>query len=217
MKDFLEKWQKDPKYKTKIKLLLYTLFVVVVSIYALSINNYQKTDLDDEIESSLGNYKDKEESEIKKNIIDIPEEYNYKINVNIDDYEYNYTGTKNANKMTIIKEENEIKTNYIYENNQYYVEETGKYIVTTKESVYNPINYNYLNLENINTYLNKATKEENQYLVYLKDIILAHDSDDYFIITLNDNKINIDYTPLMKQFNDELKKYRVNIEIEEIE
>jgi len=216
MNNFLEKWQKNPKYKTKIKLILYTLFVVVVSIYAFSINNYQKGDLDD-IESSLGNYKDKEEIEIKKNIIDIPEEYNYKINVNIDDYEYKYTGTKNTNKTTIIKEENEIKTKYIYENNQYYVEESGKYIVTTKENVYNPINYNYLNLENINTYLNKAKKEENQYLVYLKDIILAHDSDDYFIITLNDNKINIDYTPLMKQFNDELKKYRVNIEIEEIE
>ena len=39
MQDFIEKWNSDPRYKTKIKLTLYTLFVVFVAIFAVSGNN----------------------------------------------------------------------------------------------------------------------------------------------------------------------------------
>ena len=77
---------------------------------------------------------------------------------------------------------------------------------------------NYINLESINSYLEKAkSSNNNQYLVYLKDIILGNDSEEYFTILINDDKINIDYTPLIKQFNHDIKKYKVNIQINEIE
>ena len=39
MNEFLEKWKNDKKYRTKIKLLAYIAFFVIVSIYALSLNN----------------------------------------------------------------------------------------------------------------------------------------------------------------------------------
>ena len=91
------------------------------------------------------------------------------------------------------------------------------YIITTKDEVYDIINYNYINLSTINEYLKKATKNDNQYLVYLKDIILGNDSDDYIVIDINENNIFIDYTVLMKEFNNNLNKYQVIIEIKEKE
>ena len=91
------------------------------------------------------------------------------------------------------------------------------YVKTTKDEVYDIVNYNYLNLETINEYLSKATANNNQYLVYLKDIILGNDSEDYFVILINDKTIDIDYTPLMKQFNSKINNYKVTIKIEVIE
>ena len=63
----------------------------------------------------------------------------------------------------------------------------------------------------LNEYITKAEKLENQYLVYLKDIILDSNSNDYIVININNNKINIDYTVLMKNFDETIEKYFVNI------
>lgn len=213
MKDFLDKWKKDSKYRTKIKLLLYTLFVVIVSIYAISINNISSNDLNNPDTNTENNNNTK----TTENVIKIPEEYNYIINITINNTTYKYSGTNKINQKTIIKEDDISITNYIYQDNEYYIDDNGIYIKTTKNEVYDIINYNYIDLETINTYLKKGKKNSNQYLVYLKDIILGNNSNEYFIILVNDNKINIDYTPLMKEFNNNIEKYKVDIKIEEIE
>ena len=151
------------------------------------------------------------------NTIKIPEQYNYSIKININEKEYKYSGTKTKEEEKIIKEIDDITTNYIYKNNSYYKEEENNYLLTSKDEVYDIINYHYLSFETINEYLKKAEKLENQYLVYLKDIILENNSNDYIVININDNKINIDYTVLMKNFDETIEKYFVNIDIEEIE
>lgn len=215
MKDFLEKWNKDRRFRTKTKLILYTAFVVIVAIYAFTLdsdNSYK--DLSN-IKNEIANTKKTEE-----NIIKVPEEYNYTITIKIDDKEYEYTGMKLSDKEYIEKKVDDKKTNYVYQNNNYYIEDTTKidnYIITTKDEVYDIINYNYINLSTINEYLKKATKNDNQYLVYLKDIILGNDSDGYIVIDINENNIFIDYTVLMKEFNNNLNKYQVIIEIKEKE
>ena len=114
--------------------------------------------------------------------------------------------------MTITKEVNHTIKNYLYKNNEYYLEDNDLYIKTTRDEVYDIVNYNYLNLANINTYLEKAEKHNNQFLIYLKDIILDNNSDNYFVIIINNNHINIDYTPLMKEFSN-IQKYLVDIKI----
>ena len=98
MNDFLEKWKNDKKYRTKIKLLAYTGFVVIVSIYALSING--KTPSNNNQYNNFSNF------EFTNNTFDIPKEYTYKINVNIDDNTYVYSGKKTNSEETIKKEEN---------------------------------------------------------------------------------------------------------------
>ena len=212
MDKFLEKWKNDKKYKAKIKLIVYMTFALFVTIYAVSINNkeYDKNE-----------YLSKMKQEYNKDnniddILKINDTYNYIITIEIDDKKYEYSGTKDNNQTTIIKKVDNNITNYIYKNNEYYVEDDNKeYIITNKDNVYDIINYNYINIDTIKEYLKKAKKNNNQYLVYIKDIILTSDSDNYFIIDIIDNNIYIDYTPLIKEFNNDIKKYKVTIKIEE--
>ena len=62
-----------------------------------------------------------------------------------------------------------------------------------------------------------STKKDNQYLVYLKDIVLGSDSQEYITITKEEDKINIDYTSLMNQFDKTIDNYTVEFVIEEKE
>ena len=213
MEDFLEKWKSDKRYRTKIKLLAYTIFIIIIFIYALTLDtsprNYE--DISDINNNSINKTAD---------IIKIPEQYEYIIKIKIDDKEYKYSGIQTTEKRTIKKEIDDKVTNYIYQNNQYYLEDSiniNNYVTTTKEEVYDIVNYNYINLTTINEYLKKATKDNNQYLVYLKDIILGNESDRYFVIDINDKNIFVDYTVLMKEFNNNIKTYTVNYEIKEKE
>lgn len=205
MGSFLEKWQNDKKYRAKMKLLLYLVFIIAVSIYAVSLNNnnYELTNQDD--------YKQKDN--IQNDIIEIPETYTYDTVVNINDSTYKFTGTKDKEKESITKEVDDEINNFIVQNNEYYKEENGIYIKTSKESIYEPVNYDYININNINLFLKNAKKNNNEYLVYVKDIILGNTSNEYFVISVNENYIYIDYTPLVKQLNNSIYKYTVSIKI----
>lgn len=214
MKDFIEKWNNDKKFKTSMQLLLYTSFVIIVAIFAVSSSGNIPTN---EINNQYNDKNEVDNMQQSDNSIEIPTKYSYLIKIKINEEEYYYSGTKNDDRETITKEVDEIITNYIYEDNSYYQEQDDNYLLTTEEEVYDIIDHNYLNLKTINEYLSKSTKEENQYLVYLKDIILGHDSDDYMVITINNNEINVDYTVLMKNFDKSIEQYLVNIEIEKIE
>ena len=210
MDKYIEKWKEDKKFRAKIKLLLYGIFLVIVIIYVTSLKN-EPIPIDDV--NDLNN-----EIREENKVITIPEKYNYLIKIEIDDKNYTYSGEKNLEQENIVKTSDDIRSNYIFKNNEYYVKDGELYIKTTKEEVYDAVNYNYINLETINSYLSKAeNNNSNQYLVYLKDIILGQDTNEYFTISVDENKISIDYTPLMKQFNPDIKKYKVNIQINEIE
>jgi len=213
MDEFIKKWKKDSKYRTKIKLLVYTLFIISVSVYAISINSNFQGDNNNQ-NNEISDIKEDTNQTSKKNILDIPDNYKEIIKIKIDNDEFEYIVTKNNNKENIVKYKKDEISNYIYENNKYYKLIDDNYFVTSSDEVYDIINYNYINLLTINEYLKKATNDNQQYVIYLKDIILGIDSDEYFIIIINNNKINIDYTPLMKYFNKNINQCIVEILIE---
>lgn len=226
MQDFIEKWNNDPRYKTKIKLTLYTLFVVFVAIFAVSGNNNIQNNEDNNLlpdENNLNSINNQNSTNENDNIqnntyqIELPNEYNYQIDININEINYKYIGLKTELRENITKESNGTSKKYIYENDSYYIEkETDSYILTNKEEVYDIIDYNYLNVKTINEYLSKSNKVNNQFIVYLKDIILGNDSEEYITITITDNNnIIIDYTKLVNYFDKNIDKYIVNIKIEE--
>ncbi len=210
MKDFLEKYRTDSKYKALVQLIGFGVFILFVVIYASIVGRATPA-------TPIENLISGDKTETKIDYINIPEKYEYVAKIEIDDNIYEYSGRKDNSEKTIVKNVSGTITNYVYKDNEYYVLEDGMYIKTNKDDVYDVISYNYLNLDTINSYLNKAVKSNNQYSVYIKDVILGSESEDYFVITITDGRINIDYRPLMKLFNNNISKYNVNIEINEIE
>lgn len=209
MNKLIESWKTDKKFRTKIKLLAYTLFVVVISIYAISLDKTPSSLPDDII-------KNPEKEDINTNTINLEDNYYYTANAKIDNEEYKYIFIKENEITTIIKEHNNVSENYQLKDNKYYkLQDNSKYILTTKEEIFSSVNYDYLNINNINTYLKSATKTSNQYIINLKDIILGDNSSDYFVILISNNKISIDYTPLIKHFNNQITTYTVDITINE--
>ena len=209
MNKFIESWKTDKKFRTKIKLLAYTLFVVIISIYAISLDKTPSTIPEDII-------KNPEKEDTNTNTINLKDNYYYTANVKIDNEEYKYIFIKENEITTIIKEHNNMSENYQLKDNKYYkLQENNEYVLTTKEEIFSSVNYDYLNINNINTNQKNATKTSDQYIVNLKDIILGDNSTDYFVILINNNKISIDYTPLIKHFNNQIKTYTVDITINE--
>ena len=70
MKNNIEKWQNDNKYKAKIKLILYGIFIFAVSIFAISANRH--------IPKETTTKENEQETEYNNNeIIQIPKNYHY--------------------------------------------------------------------------------------------------------------------------------------------
>ncbi|MDD6094057.1 MAG: hypothetical protein PUB90_05685 [bacterium] len=212
MNDFIKKWNSDKKFKAAIKLLLYFLFFIVVAIYAvLSNKNASQIDTEKNIENNeiINNQQQ------KNSIINLGDNYKYTATITINDEQIKYVYSKEQDLLNIKKIRNLIETNYIIENNNYYIKENDNKILTTKDNIYDIVCPNCFDINSINEYLNKGIKENNNYKIYLKDIILAEKGDEYITITTDNNQIYADYTSLLQVFNNQIVKYTVNIKIEE--
>ena len=201
-KTFKEKWQ-DKRYQAKIKLSGYSIFVVIAIIMILveGATNNKNTIIDNGLED---NKTIKDNTDTKDNkLFTINYPYIIELNYNRDNTKNNitYKYSNNNNELLINKTNNDIVTNYKYISNKYYVENNDKYILTNINKVYDIIDYEYLDIDNINNYLNNATLENDIYKVYLKDIILNNTSDKYITIKLLDNSVEIDYTYLLNILN----------------
>ena len=201
-KTFKEKWQ-DKKYQAKIKLSGYSIFVVIAIIMILvgGATNNKNTVIDNGLED---NKTIKDNTDTKDNkLFTISYPYIIELNYNIDNTKNNitYKYSNNNNELLITKINNDIVTNYKYISNKYYIENNDNYILTNINKVYDIIDYEYLDIDNINNYLNNATLENGIYKVYLKDIILNNTSDKYITIKLLDNSVEIDYTYLLNTLN----------------
>ena len=214
MKELFEKYKTDQQYRAKIKLCIYVMFVILVTIYAISLSkrlpttnsNLNMTDSDVE--------KETKESIDNESLIEIATEMKYKVLVSTDKVKYEYVIEKKDRKEYITKIINNEQEEYLNEENKYYKKENNNYTEIKIQEIDENIDYDYLRLETINLYINKGTKNNNDYLIYIKDIIIGNNSDDYFVINLNDNKIFIDYTPLIKNFNKDLKNIQIEIILE---
>ena len=201
-KTFKEKWQ-DKRYQAKIKLSGYSIFVVIAIIMILveGATNNKNTIIDNGLEDNKTIKDNTDTKDNKLFTINYPYiiELNYNINNTKNNITYKYSN--NNNELLITKTNNDIVTNYKYISNKYYVENNDKYILTNINKVYDIIDYEYLDIDNINNYLNNATLENDIYKVYLKDIILNNTSDKYITIKLLDNSVEIDYTYLLNILN----------------
>jgi len=216
-KSFNEKWQ-DKKYQAKVKLSGYGVFVVIVILILVLGGGSYGSDVD-KVEKEDNLLNEPSENKDTKIIFNKPDVNNYSYEIEIitkkNDIEdkFYYSGNVLDAYEELVKKVGNKDYNYRIKDNKYYAYNDDKYILTTEKEVYDILDYSYLNLENINNYLSISKLVDNEYRIYLRDIILDNTSEDYISINMSDNSLNIDYTKLINFLeNEEYNSYVVNIE-----
>jgi len=204
---FKKVWD-NPKYNALIKMGVYGVIILIIFIY-LGITNafrdnstYEIIMNDNNIINTLNN--------------------NYAFNYQIDIFDgnnylnYIYEGKVKDNKAIMNKINNKTITNYYQENDNYYMKDNDNYVLVSRDSVYDVIDYKYLDLANIKTYLKLGKEVNNVIQIDVKDIVLNSRTEDYITIEITSNVININYTNLIKIDNPNIVEFNVKLEFSNI-
>ena len=220
-KTFKEKWE-DKKYQAKVKLSGYGIFIgIIILILLFGSNNSSNNsndnpnDINNNINNSENNIDNSNDNKVtfnKPNSTDYSYEIEIETSKDNNEEKYNYYGKVNKDTIELTKTMDNKEYKYKITNNKYYVLTNNNYILTTKEEVYNILDYSYLDTHNINNYLSYSKLVNNKYQVYLKDIILDNNSNNYITIEIDNNSLSIDYTNLINEIEDTIyDEYLVNI------
>lgn len=199
---FSTKW-KDKKYQAKVKLSIYGIFILIVIILGSignnsSLDNSNTKDIDNNISDNNSSIND------SKDIFLLPKnkDYKYNIDIKLDDKEIKYNGEVNDVVEVITKDIDNVKYSYKYIDKKYYVSKNNNYVLTSRDNIYDIVDYSYIDNDIINGYLKESKLVGNKSVVYIKDIVLDYKGNDYITYTLNDKKIEINYTKLYNILND---------------
>ena len=195
-----EKWN-DKRERAKIELILYAIFFISVIVFVriennTSSNNNNINDLDNLF------------------IYQIEDNYCYDTNVNINDNNYEYIGKVLGYNSTIEKKENNTDEYFYKKNDKYYkLDQDNGYILSNKNDIYDVINYDYMDINNIKEYIKTSNNDNGIYKVKISDIILNSSSSDYITIKIDNinNTIEIDYTNLLRINDNNITKAIVTI------
>lgn len=199
-----EKWN-DKRERAKIELILYAIFFIGVIIFVRVGNN---TSNNNNINTSDNLF-----------ISQINDNYSYDIKININDNNYEYIGKVLGYNSTIEKKDNNIDEYFYKKNDKYYkLDQDNGYVLSNKNDIYNIINYDYMDINNIKEYIKISNNDNGIYKVKISDIILNSSSSDYITIKIDNinNTIEIDYTNLLRINDNNITKAIVNITYSDI-
>lgn len=196
--DYNNYHKKQPnKYKIIGILLGGFLFLLVLFIMlGLSIrNNIDKIDFDDNNTTKDNTNEDNNYSEYTYDII-------YKIEDKTNTCKYQIT-TKDEYTY-IVKTNSDVISTYVSYNGYYYLVEENDYKLAYEKEVFDIIPYQFLDINNINSYIKLSTENNDnivkRYNIKIKDITLL-DNTDEITINLIGNDYEIDYTNLLKLYD----------------
>lgn len=193
-----EKWN-DKRERAKIELILYAIFFIGVIIFVRVGNNISNNNIN--ISDNLF-------------ISQINDNYSYDIKININDNNYEYIGKVLGYNSTIEKKENNTDEYFYKKNDKYYkLDQDNGYILSNKNDIYDVINYDYMDINNIKEYIKTSNNDNGIYKVKISDIILNSSSSDYITIKIDNinNTIEIDYTNLLRINDNNITKAIVTI------
>lgn len=192
---------KDKRERAKIELIFYGIFFVGIIIFARFLG------------SSTPNNSSNENANTETFINTIDDNYRYEMTITVGDGEYTYRGKVLGNNKTITKLTPDSVSSYYANKDKYYQLDNGNYFLTNKDSIYDIIDYRYLDIKEIKEYLKHATKEENTYQVKVSDLLLNASSDESITIIVDESNqsIKIDYTNLLNLNSEEDINYTVDI------
>lgn len=198
-----EKWN-DKRERAKIELILYAIFFIGVIIFVRVGNNISNNNINTSDNLFI--------SQINDN-------YSYDIKININDNNYEYIGKVLGYNSTIEKKENNTDEYFYKKNDKYYkLDQDNGYILFNKNDIYDVINYDYMDINNIKEYIKTSNNDNGIYKVKISDIILNSSSSDYITIKIDNinNTIEIDYTNLLRINDNNITKAIVNITYSDI-
>lgn len=193
-----EKWN-DKRERAKIELILYAIFFIGVIIFVRVGNNISNNNINTSDNLFI--------SQINDN-------YSYDIKININDNNYEYIGKVLGYNSTIEKKENNTDEYFYKKNDKYYkLDQDNGYILSNKNDIYDVINYDYMDINNIKEYIKTSNNDNGIYKVKISDIILNSSSSDYITIKIDNinNTIEIDYTNLLRINDNNITKAIVTI------
>ena len=198
-----EKWN-DKRERAKIELILYAIFFIGVIIFVRVGNNISNNNINTSDNLFI--------SQINDN-------YSYDIKININDNNYEYIGKVLGYNSTIEKKDSNTDEYFYKKNDTYYkLDQDNGYILSNKNDIYDVINYDYMDINNIKEYIKTSNNDNGIYKVKISDIILNSSSSDYITIKIDNinNTIEIDYTNLLKINDSNITKAIVNITYSDI-
>lgn len=198
-----EKWN-DKRERAKIELILYAIFFIGVIIFVRVGNNISNNNINTSDNLFI--------SQINDN-------YSYDIKININDNNYEYIGKVLGYNSTIEKKDSNTDEYFYKKNDKYYkLDQDNGYILSNKNDIYDVINYDYMDINNIKEYIKISNNDNGIYKVKISDIILNSSSLDYITIKLDNinNTIGIDYTNLLRINDNNITKAIVNITYSDI-
>ena len=193
-----EKWN-DKRERAKIELILYAIFFIGVIIFVRVGNNISNNNINTSDNLFI--------SQINDN-------YSYDTKVNINDNNYEYIGKVLGYNSTIEKKDSNTDEYFYKKNDKYYkLDKDNGYILSNKNDIYDIINYDYMDINNIKEYIKTSNNDNGIYKVKISDIILNSSSSDYITIKLDNinNTIEIDYTNLLRINDNNITKAIVTI------
>lgn len=194
-KSFKDRW-KDRKYQAKVKLIIYSIFVFCIFVIVINDNSVNDINNDKVLDNNI---LDDKVAFYKKDV----DKYKCIITIKYNNSVIKYDIDVNESNYYIVKQLDEISYVYKYKDNRYYKKINDNYVLTDIGSVFDKIDYDYVNIDVINNYLLYSEKIEDKYIVYIKDIILDSDSGNYYItFNMGIDSIEIDYTNLYNYLND---------------
>lgn len=198
-----EKWN-DKRERAKIELILYAIFFIGVIIFVRVGNNISNNNINTSDNLFI--------SQINDN-------YCYDTKININDNNYEYIGKVLGYNSTIEKKDSNTDEYFYKKNDKYYkLDQDNGYVLSNKNDIYDVINYDYMDINNIKEYIKTSNNDNGIYKVKISDIILNSSSSDYITIKIDNinNTIEIDYTNLLKINDSNITKAIVNITYSDI-
>lgn len=241
---FFQKLKNDSKYKAKVELTGYAIFIIILIIflnifntggnydYSYGNNTTNKTD-----NNTLNKNSDMEEG--TSLFDDINNNYSYNVSIeldakddadNINSYNINYSGKCYKDNLIINKSYNGENQEYYKFGSEYYIKSDDNYSIVKNSDVYNLLDGKYVELSGIKDYINKASldhftnyssgRKEYTYNLKIDSVILGSKETESIPIkvTSENNKVvvDVDYTKLITAIDDKYVKCHIIYNYDEI-
>ncbi len=234
VKSFREKL-KDKKYKAKVELMGYGIFIVALIIY-LNLANMGRGTISNDIPVDDSQVTSSKEGNVigEVNLFQkMGNNYQYDASVSLKKKngdletvdEVRYYG-KSYNQVVLLNKENS-QGNFVYYKNedQYYLETENGLEFVKRDVIYDLLDGNYVELDGIKKNLQKASldhvtdyssgKKEYVYHLNVRDVILSYQGEELvdFLVMIEGETVTleIDYSNLLKEIDENVVSCKVKI------